>query len=249
MLPAVEDVELDYGAARAEVREDLRAAHREMIDTLRRPGAWFSGAERHAIAEEARLAQGCPLCRERKEALSPEQARGTHATTGELPAALVEVIHRVRTDPGRLSRRVFESALAAGVSVGEYVEAIGIASFVAGLDSQCRALGIPAFPLAPPLPGAPSRRLPEGLREGIAWVPLLAPEDLREPEADLYGGSSFVPNIVRALSAVPDHVRALRRWSTAHYVALTDFDARRAIDRMQIELVAARVSALNRCFY
>jgi hypothetical protein len=249
MVPRMGEIELDYRAARAEIREDLRASHRELVDYLRRPGAWFTGAERNAIAREARLALDCALCRERKRALSPEHAQGVHATTGELPAALVDVIHRVRSDPGRLSRRVFETALSAGVSVGEYVEAVGIASFAAGLDTQCRALGIPAFPLADPLPGRPPRRLPEGLREGTAWVPLLAPEDLHGPESDLYGGSRFVPHIVRALSAVPDHVRALRRWSDAHYVALTDFEARRAIDRMQIELVAARVSALNQCFY
>jgi hypothetical protein len=159
------------------------------------------------------------------------------------------VVHRVRTDPGRLSRRVFEAALAAGVGVGEYVEAVGIVAFAAGLDAQCRALGVPAFPWLEPLPGEPARRRPEGLEEGVAWVPMLPPERAAGPEADLYGGTSFVPNIVRALSLVPDHVRVLRRWSEAHYVALGDLGARRAIDRMQIELVAARVSALNQCFY
>ncbi len=243
------DIRLDYSACGAEIREDLREAHRAVLEHLRRPGCWFAGAERLAIAAEARRALQCPLCRERKAALSPEHARGEHATGGGLPAGLVDVIHRVRTDPGRLSRAWFERVIADGTSPEEYVEAVGIVAFTAGIDSLCRALGVPLHRLPPPVAGEPSRHRPQGLREGIAWVPLLAPEDASGSDADVYGDFTFVPNIVRALSLVPDHVRMLRRWSAAHYVDLVDFDARRAIDRQQIELVAARVSALNECFY
>ncbi len=242
-------VALDYGAAGVAVREDLRAAHAMLLDTFRRAGSWFSGAQRNAVAEEARLAVRCPLCRERKAALSPDHVAGTHRTTGALSAPLVELIHRVRTDPGRLSRRFFEAVTGADLRDGAYVEAVGIVAFTAGLDFLCRALGIPPFPLQDPIPGAPSGHRPQRLTEGVAWVPMLAPEDASGPDADLYGGATFVPHIVRALSLVPEHVRALRSFSQAHYVALTDLTARRAIDRPQIELVAARVSALNQCFY
>jgi hypothetical protein len=245
----VSAVALDYSAAGVEVREDLRAAHAMLLDYFRRAGSWFSGAQRNAIAEETRLAVRCPLCRERKAALSPDHVAGAHQTTGALSAPLVELIHRVRTDPGRLSRRCFEAVTKAGLDDGHWVEAVGIVAFTAGLDFLCRALGTPPFPLLDPIPGAPSGQRPRGLTEGVAWVPMLAPEDASGPDADLYGGSSFVPHIVRALSLVPDHVRTLRSWSAAHYVALTDLTARRAIDRPQIELVAARVSALNQCFY
>ncbi len=243
------DLQLDYAAAGVEVREDLQAAHRRVLEHLRRPGSWFRGAERLAIADEARRALQCGLCRERKAALSPEHVTGEHATQGALPKRLVDMVHRMRTDPGRLSRAWFERVIAGGTSEGEYVETVGIVAFTAGLDSLCRALGIPAFPLPAPLPGEPSAHRPQGLSEGIAWVPLLAPEHASGVDADLYGDFSFVPNIVRALSLVPDHVRALIRWNAAHYVDLRDFDSRRAIDRQQIELVAARVSALNQCFY
>jgi len=237
---------LDYSAAGVPVRQDLRDAHQALLDHLRRPGAWLDGAERLAVASEARLAPGCALCRDRKAALSPGSLEGRHECTGALRDALVDVVHRVRTDPGRLSRDWFDRT---GVGDGDYVEAVGIAAFSAGLDAFCRALGIPPFPLPEPLPGRPSRRRPEGLTPGIAWVPLLLPQDASGPDADVYGGAPFVPNIVRALSLVPDHVRALRRWSAAHYVEVGDLTARRALDRPQIELVAARVSALNECFY
>ena len=240
---------LDYEGAEAVVRDDLQAAHLMVLEHVRRPGNWFSGAVRTAIAQETRQASACRLCRDRKASLSPDHADGSHSTTGELTQALVDVVHRIRSDPGRLSRRVFDNALGSGITVGEYVEAVGVVALVAGLDTQCRALGIAQFGLLEPLLGDPSLELPTGLEEGVAWVPMLAPAAATGAEADIYGGSSFVPNIVRALSAVPDHVRVLRKWSDAHYVALMDLNARRAIDRMQIELVAARVSALNECFY
>jgi alkylhydroperoxidase family enzyme len=81
---------------------------------------------------------------------------------------------------------------------------------------------------------------------------MVACEDATGAEADLYEGLAFVPNIVRALSLVPGEVRALQRSSAAHYLSVKDIvdpAARRSLDRPQMELVAARVSALNRCFY
>lgn len=242
-------VQLDYSAARAEIRQDLRDAHRSLLEYLRRPGSCFTGAQRVAIAAEARRAPDCALCRERRRALSPEHARGRHESRGELGDVVVDVVHRVRTDPGRLSRRWYDGVRASGLGDGEYVEAVGIAAFTAGIDALCRALGIAAFPLPEPLPGEPSGHRPGRLTEGIAWVPLLLPEDASGPDADVYAGAEFVPNVMRALSLVPDHVRALRELSAAHYVDVRDLAARRALDRPQIELVAARVSALNQCFY
>ena len=54
------------------------------------------------------------------------------------------------------------------------------------------------------------------------------------------------------MSLVPDHVRVLQHESTSHYVAMADIQnptVRRDLDRLQMELVAARVSAMNECFY
>jgi hypothetical protein len=72
------------------------------------------------------------------------------------------------------------------------------------------------------------------------------------PEADLYPRVPKVPNVVRALSLVPDEVRGLLDLSAAHYLSpaqMMDLSAGRALDRLQIELLAGRVSALNECFY
>lgn len=139
-----------------------------------------------------------------------------------------------------------------GLDAARYMELVGVTTLLAGLDHFARALGIPPLPLSAPLPGEPSRHRPAGARPGTAWVPMIDPGDAAGPEADLYGGAGFVPNIVRALSLVPDEVRALRRATEAHYVPVAqipDPTVRRALDRTQMELVAARVSALNECFY
>jgi hypothetical protein len=243
---------LDYSAAGIPVREDLTQAQAEHWAHLASPGTWWTGAERVGVAAESRQALACELCTARKTALSPASVPGEHDSLGGLPGHAVEVIHRVRRDPARLSNRWFQGVMTSGLGVGAYVELVGIVTMLAGLDAFARALGIPPFPLPEPRPGEPSRYTPGGTREGTAWVPMLAPEDAAGPEAELYEGEPFVPHIMRALSLVPDEVRALRRLSHAHYVPkgkLQDTSYGRDLDRMQMELVAARVSALNECFY
>jgi hypothetical protein len=245
-------IEIDYSAGGVPIREDLAAAHRFLLDHVRSPGSWWSGAERIAIAAECRAAADCALCRERKAALSPNAVRGEHDSLGKLPEPVIEVIHRIRTDPARLSRTWFDSVVPAVLDEARYVELVGVVTLFTGMDYFARTLGSPPFPLPDPLPGEPSRRRPSSARAGAAWVAMIAPEDADGPEADLYGGAPFVPNIVRALSLVPDEARALQRSSAAHYLAVErigDPSARRSLDRMQMELVAARVSALNECFY
>jgi alkylhydroperoxidase family enzyme len=241
----------DHTVAAVPVREDLKEAHRFIWEHVRSAGTWWTGAERVAIAAETRHATQCTLCTRRKAALSPGSVMGVHDTLGALPAHVVDVIHRVRTDPARLSRAWFDSAMASGLSAPQYVEVIAVVALVTGVDFVARALGEPPYPLPEPLPGEPSRYLPSAAKTGTAWVPMIAPADA-EREAGLYGDVPIVPHIMQALSVVPDEARALWRSSDAHYVPvaqLGDPTRGRALSRMQIELVAARVSALNECFY
>jgi hypothetical protein len=240
----------DYTGLGLPIPEPMRAAHRRAWERLAAPGTWWFGVERVAIAAEVRSARTCALCRERKAALSPTAIRGTHATTAALPAAAVEAAHRIATDPGRLSRPWFEEILAAGLSDGRYVELLGIVTTVVNLDALHRALGVPPEPLPEPRGGEPSRRRPATESAG-AWVPFLAPSS---PDAKaLFEGRLQVPNVVRALSLVPDAVVQLRELSEVHYLPIDDVvDPRargRRLTRPQMELIAGRVSALNQCFY
>lgn len=240
----------DYGTF--SVRDDIRAAHRALWEHLSSAGAWWGGRQRVAIAAEARRADDCSLCATRKAALSTAAVPSEHESGGALPGHVVDVIHRVRTDPARLSRAWFDAVIAGGLEVAPYVELLGVVTMLTGVDAFARSLGIATFPLPEPRAGEPSHYLPASAKAGAAWVPMIAPEDAGGLEADLYPAGAVIPNIVRALSLVPSEVRMLQTLAATHYLPveqITDPTARRSLDRMQIELVAARVSALNQCFY
>ena len=243
---------LDYRHSPLPVRDDLAAAHRRAWARLAAPGEWWSGAVRIAIAEETRAAPGCNFCRERKAALSPYAATGTHTAATDLPDVLVDVIHRIRTDTERLTRRFYDTALAGGLSDAEYVETVGVMATVIAIDSFCDAMGLPRHALPAPVAGEPRRQRPAGVKDGLAWVPTLAPEDVSEAEAGMYDGLAAV-NIHRALSLVPEEVVGFFDLDAVHYLPdslLRDFGTEyRALTHAQIEFLAARVSAINQCVY
>ena len=108
-------VEIDYSAAGVAVRDDLQEAHRALWQHVRSPGSWWSGAERVAVVAESRAAEHCSLCRTRQQALSPNAVQGRHESAGALSDTALDVIHRLRTDPGRLSRAWYEQIRAAGI--------------------------------------------------------------------------------------------------------------------------------------
>jgi hypothetical protein len=89
-------------------------------------------------------------------------------------------------------------------------------------------------------------------------MPTLAPDDRTADEPDLYrdlpGPRERVGgNVQRALSLVPDSM--IHWWDLFETMylpgpAMRDFDREyRAISHAQIEMLAARVAALNQCLY
>ena len=95
-------MKISYAHAPGPVRDDIIAAHAVAWDRIANPGTWFDGATRVAIAAETRNAPHCALCARRKQALSPFGIDSRHASLGTLPERMVEQIHRIVTDPGRL---------------------------------------------------------------------------------------------------------------------------------------------------
>jgi len=243
---------ISYSAALVPVRDDFAAAHTRFWRRLASPGTWWTGAERVAIAAEVRQARHCALCQAQKAALTPAAVQGHHDHLGVLPDAAVEVIHRVVTDPGRLSQPWFTAIMTTGLSAEQYVEIIGTLVALVSIDSFCRGIGVPLHPLPAPRPGAPSQYRPPGAIQEEAWVPMIPVERATGAEADLYGGQT-VGNVIRAMSLVPDEVRTLHDVSAAHYLPMGQVRdpsaATGALNRMQMELIAGRVSALRRCFY
>ena len=244
--------EISYRAAPYPVREDLSKAHQRAWHRLASPGNWFSGAERVAIMAESRHALNCELCKQRKAALSPYAVDGNHDSLGNLSEAIVEIIHRIRTDPGRLTKNWHEGALANGVSDAQYVEIVGVVASTVAIDTFARGIGAEPLALPEPISGEPSRYRPQSAKPGRAWVPMIAPEDASGPEANLYNGMRGA-HIQQAMSLVPNEVLGFFDIAHAQYLSsaqMRDFENEyRAITHAQIELIAGRVSSLNQCVY
>ncbi|MYG52715.1 MAG: hypothetical protein F4204_10335 [Rhodospirillaceae bacterium] len=242
----------DYRHSPLPVREGLAASQRRAWTRLAEPGEWWPGAVRIAIAEETRAAPACAFCAERKAALSPYAVSGRHTAATDLPDVLVDTVHRIRTDPERLTRRFCDAALAGGLSDGEYAETVAVVATVVAVDTFCDAMGLPRHALPEPVAGEPRRRRPPGAKPGLAWIATVAPEDVTEGEAGMYDGLAGV-NIHRALSLAPAEVAGFFDLDAEHYLPdaqLRDFGVEyRALTHAQIEFLAARVSAINQCVY
>lgn len=233
---------------------ELVEAHRRAWHRLAAPGSWWTGAERVAIAAESRAARSCSVCAEAKAALSPNAVRGVHGEDPKLSCQVRGVIHRIISDPNRLSKAWFDSVVPAALSAELYVELLGVLTQVLSIDTVHLALGTDLEPLPVALPGDPDRRRPSQAADEGAWVAMIAENKLGKDLADLYGGAPITGNVLRALSLVPNEVRALRDLGAAHYVPDTDVINIYAgkggvLSRPQVELIAARVSSINECFY
>ena len=246
-------IQTTYENSSWSIREDLLGAHARAWQRLAEPGTWLTARQRVAVAREVRAAPACPFCHTLAESLSPHAAiEGAHAVATDLPDTWIDVIHRVRNDAARLTDAWYAGLLERGLRHQDYVEIVGILATVVAIDTFCDALGIPRHALPAPREGEPVRVFPRNAREGLGRVPTLAPEDVTEAEADLYDNLSGA-NIHRALSFVPAEVWGFFDLDSVMYLPdqqLRDFAHEpRAISHAQIEFVAARVSALNRCFY
>ena len=243
----------DYTRSAYSIRDDIPVAHREIWDKIREPGCWWRGADRIAFVQEARNARSCEACAQRKAVSFPNADCGPHNRTTNLPDVVVDVVHRLTTDPARLSKGWVEGINARGVTDEQYVELLGVVVAAISIDGFHRALGLPLEPLLAPAAGEPSGYRPPGVADSGAWFPTVQPEDAGEQEADLYPGGR-TGNVISAMSLVPDSVRMLLRLSAVQYLPMRSIgtpndNADRAISRCQIELLAGRVSALSNCFY
>jgi hypothetical protein len=221
--------------------EDLRNAHQFAFTVISQPGPCWAGADRNRMVIAAREALDCPLCDERKSALSPFAINGTHSGDSSLDPVVVDAIHRISTDPGRLTRSWFESVTDTALSHGAYVEMVSVVTTSVIVDTLHRSLGLMLAELPDPQPGPPTREAAGDTVDEGAWVPITrASREMSDT------GLPVVPNIVRALGLVPQAMALFFSTFRPHY-ALQDIKL--ALSQSQAEFVASRVSAMNECFY
>ncbi len=221
----------------------IRDAHRRSWERLAAAGDWWTGAERISIAAECRRASALV------DGL-PDPGAGP----AELPEAAAFAVHRLIGDLPNVSRDWYDATVSAdGMSDARYVELLGVLVAVWSVDEFHRAAGLPLEPLPSPIAGEPTQRRPAGLADNGSWPPTLAAKSLADSEADIYLGFPRAANVWAAMSLHPDSVRWLNDLFHAHYLSweeIGDLETEhRTLTRAQLEIMAARVSALNECFY
>ena len=224
------------------LRDNLTTAHARSWQAIGQPGDFLTAKQRVEIVRIAREAMDCHLCADRKAALSPLGVSGEHHCTSDLfDPIIVDFIHRVRTDPGRITHSLFETVTSVW-SKEEYVEAVAVLNSSVIIDTLHNAVGLgwPGLPL--PAPGQPTRVSNAQVIDDGAWIPILdvGPNETGET------GLPQVPNIARALGLVPSALDLFFTTFRPHY-ALKDIPL--SISQAQAEFVASRVSAMNECFY
>lgn len=243
------------------IRQSLLDAHDRAWDRLARAGTWWTGAERVAIAAATRAALTCGFCKRRKQALSASMVSGAHAVSpGGLSEGVIDLIHRLRTDADRFGPSLFKQYVPGILSAERYTELVGIVATITAIDTFDTIMGGtiaggPLRDLPAPVAGAPSRKRPTGAAYDQAFVPMVAPEAVDESDPDqaaMYQGRAGM-YIHRALSLVPAEVVNFFDLDDQMYLPdrqLRDYGTEyRAITHAQIEFLAARMSALNRCTY
>lgn len=248
---------ISYDQAPYGVRQDIVETHRTTWGHIAAPGTWLTGDRRVTIAAETRNAASCALCRERKEALSPYAVNGAHDALGGLPEDITEMIHRIVTDPGRITQSWVEGLIAGGISEPDYVETVGVIAHTMCVDGFTDALGMPRHSLPESVAGDPTQILPSGAEKDTAWLPTIPPENADEALLAIYpqgvGDAPNAPHVRRAMSLVPAEALSFFKLNDVQYLppeAMWNVGINpRTISKSQVELTASRVSSLNGCFY
>lgn len=236
-----------FSSSEYPIRDDLAEIQKAQFNALGAPGTWGTGAQRLAIAAEVRQAGYDAGVLE-----APEN--GGHVPEIRLPDIARKVVRRLAAEPKDVDQESYNAALAGGLSDAEYVEIVGVVARMVDFDVFARGMGVPLAPLPSPEPGEPSRvRPPEAVQE-LAWVPTIPnPPEGGAAADELYEGGPK-PYIVRGMSLVPDELRKHVALEHIQYlpiakIMIADYKHHEGLTRSQAEIVAARVSALNECFF
>jgi len=165
------------------------------------------------------------------------EARAARLATspGQEDDVMARAAWKVAASPASIRRHWVDALARDGLDPGRYVELVGIVSRAVAIDTVLEALGLEIEPLPQPVAGDPSEDVDQRAGKVKAWVPMV-------------GGAS----ITQALSMVPAENAKLEALHGALYLSfeeMADPKPGKELTRPQMELVAARTSAYNECFY
>jgi hypothetical protein len=192
-------------------------------------GTWFDADEVRAIVARADA-------RSRQRSSAPWHHELPDSTE-ILRLSARAVIDRIASDPGSVDAG-WAAEQIGDLGEGPYVELVGTTAVAVALRLFADAVGVGVVPVVTAAePGEPSRDTPDGLGDIGAYVKMLEPFPFA--------------NVARALSQVPTANATFYTLVRPMYSA-AGFDElvwKTPLSRPQVELVAARVAAMNECFY
>ena len=156
--------------------------------------------------------------------------------SGALPSAATEAARTIAIDASSIRPDTIARWQAEGLSAFAYVEIVGIVAIVTALDVAADGLMRPEEPLPIGRPGQPSGVIPEGAQLSDGWVPTVGP--------------AWAPEALSAVTAERDAMNTVHGPLYLTMEQMMDLDINRnGMSRHQLEMVAARTSMLNDCFY
>lgn len=202
---------------------------------LAEPSGWWTGVQKLSMVEVARAATRRPLWDRRPPTIDHLDPRPPGA--GLLSPLAIDTVERIAVEAGAI-RREWAEAVIAVLGAERYAELVAVVATFLPVDRACALLGRTPEPLLPAVDGEPTGERAAELVDIGAYLPAAA----GFPGANVAKSLSIVPtaNLMRL-----GVVRAL--YSGDRFGDLCWDDG--ALNRPQVELVAARTSALNECFY
>ena len=236
-----------YDESRYEISENLEEVHDQHLHELGNPGTWGTGDQRLAIA-------GCARQAGIAAGLLEETESGSQSSSGGLSGVAKKVVNELAVLPKDFNESSYQRAIKGGFTEEEFVEIVGIVARIVDLDVFARGIGVPLKPFPEAQSGEPSRKRPETATQEQAWVPTVPNLPEGGDIAKALYGEMPKPYIVRGLSLVPDEMKKHLELEQVQYMPLKhvrDFDHQHhaGLTRVQVEIVAGRVSAINQCFY
>lgn len=211
-----------------QVRQETADAHRQTWLSISRPSSYWSDVDRLDIAAQARAART-------QRAELPFNR--TYPST-RLNETALEVARTVAADAGKINRD-WASKQIGLLGQGAYVEMVAVVASVSAIDAFAEALGRHYEPLPEPS-GAEQTSEKEPVTSDIGgYVSMVDP----------WQG----PNVSRALSLMPSANQLFMNNVSTMYGSnagsFYDMVWDGPLSRPQAELLAARVSSINECFY
>ena len=218
----------NYGDSGFEVRNAIINAHRESWKAISNAGSFWSGEDRVQIAKQARSAR-----LQRREL---PFNRSHPACT--LSNDALEATHTIAADAHKIDKGWADS-LIAKLGSGAYIEIASVVATVSAIDAFSEALGIDHEEFPASQPGEPDGNHNPNVADIGAYVPMIDP----------WTG----PNVARAFSLVPAANQLffsnVQQMYASQGGGFSEMVWNGPLTRPQAELLAARVSSANECFY